>query len=444
MAFILLYVWVLLWGWKAPLHFVTRTLSGIVAATMVGGVGGLTVCSAFVVFAVYLCVLFLLTALSFLVFLPMRGIHHLWLLWRRITYQCPHLGCPSTANPLYVCECGHVYDDLRPSFYGIFHHTCRHADGDVKLPTMDFLGRNKLTRLCRGCQRELRSTDLGELEVRPIAVVGGPSAGKSVFVCQAIDQLASRLGAIAGNQVKLDSHNGSHPISAGIRGLKQGRLPAKTAGADVEAYGLALRLRRPKELRTLLYLFDAPGELFGTVQQLSRMHGLQHLHSLILLVDPFALDALRGHAQQHAADVKPSSLSFRDLVPNVISVMRHMKRESRSGRWEVPVAVVVAKADSLPLRDLPFLANLAPAEGGENAEAKHLGCREALVKLGEGGAVRLLEQHFSNVRYFACTALGRSATSGGNEAFIGRGVVEPFYWLSGLNGNAPHKTGDKQ
>lgn len=439
MGFILLYVWVLLWGWKAPIHLVAKSVTGITATASVGVLGGLAVCLIFTVFGGYMLGLLLLTALSFLVFLPMRGIHHLWLLWRRITYQCPDFACPSKANPIYVCDCGAVYNDLMPSFYGIFYHTCRHADRDVKLPTMDFMGRNKLTRLCRGCKRQLKSTDVGELEVRPIAVVGGPSAGKSVFLCQAIDQLAGRLGTIAGNKVKLDSQNGSHPITIGINGLKKGRLPAKTAGADVEAYGLALRLQQPKSLRTLLYLFDAPGEMFSTVQRLSHMHGLQNLHSVILLVDPFALDSLRNHAQQQAAALKPSSLSFRDLVPNVISVMRQMKRESRSGRWDIPVAVVVAKADSLPMGDFPFLTNLAPVDGRQTAEANHLGCRDALTKLGEGGAVRLLEQHFSNVRYFACSALGRSPASGGNQAFVGRGVVEPFHWLLGLNGSAPAK-----
>ena len=104
--------------------------------------------SATLVFSVYFGVLLALTAGSLLLFLPLRGAQEAWLLYRRVTYRCPYDKCGWRGLPIHVCPCGERYPDLLPSFYGIFHHTCRHEDGTKqKLPTLDMLGRNRLQRL---------------------------------------------------------------------------------------------------------------------------------------------------------------------------------------------------------------------------------------------------------------------------------------------------------
>src|SRR6185436_3833946 len=146
------------------------------------------------VFAVYFLALLALTAASLLVFLPLRGSQEAWLLLRRVTYRYPYEDCAWRGLPIHVCACGERYPDLLPSFYGIFHHTCRHQDGkSEKLPTLDLLGRNRLTRLCGGCKRPLIHSSLGELPEWPVAVVGGAGAGKTVFLLQATRQLGERL-----------------------------------------------------------------------------------------------------------------------------------------------------------------------------------------------------------------------------------------------------------
>jgi hypothetical protein len=242
---ILVYVWILLASWKAPVHFAARTLSAATATSFMLGLVVLATLTACLLFGTYLAGLFLLTALSFLVFVPMRFAHWLWLMKRKITYRCPYDDCGHTGLPIHICECGIAYPDLYPSFYSIYYHTCRHKDKDVKLPTMDFLGRNRLPRLCPNteCKRPLLFTSLGELNATPIAVVGGPSAGKSAFLLQAICQLIGRLDKVSGNRVFIDSPEQRSRIQDGWKGLDEGREPAKTAGDVVQAFGLAMRLR---------------------------------------------------------------------------------------------------------------------------------------------------------------------------------------------------------
>jgi hypothetical protein len=60
-------------------------------------------------------------------------------------------------------------------------------------------------------------------------------------------------------------------------------------------------------------------------------------------------------------------------------------------------------------------------------------CRKALDALGAGNVVRGLEQYFTSVRYFACSALGRIPDPKNRAPFQPAGVIEPFLWLLRLS-----------
>lgn len=433
-------VGIVMWGWKAPLHLVARAAAGATAVGFVTAVASVAFAGAALVFSAYLLVLFGLTASSFIVFIPLRAAQELWLVYRRIAYHCPNDDCTYTGLPIHVCECGTRYRDLLPSFYGLFHHTCQHGDGAAKLPTLDILGRGRLPRLCGRCERPLIHSSLGELEVKPILVVGGPAAGKTVFIRQALAELREQLGGAPGNVVRIDSEGQDRALTKDLERLRRGQVLAKTAGETVSALGLALRLSSPKKLRCLLHVFDSPGEHFASVQRFGRKQVLQHTAGIVLLVDPFALPALRDYSEQLGRQVSPSSMSFQEVAAVLISGVEQLRALGRSEHCDVPVAVVLSKADALPVSDLPFLAELCPDRGGGADDGRHQRCRDALLKLGEGNALRALEHKFSRVRYFACTALGRSPAAGNDLPFKPAGVLEPFTWLLGLEQPIPVPT----
>ncbi len=434
------YVSVLMWGWKAPVHFAARLTSAACAAGAVALliVGAVTFAS--VVFTAYLIVLFLLTALSFIVFVPMRALHWLWLLWRRITYECPYDNCSYQGLPVHICGCGKEYDDLRPSFYGIFHHVCDHGNEKVKLPTMDFLGRSRLLRRCAHCGSYLIHSSIGELSERPVFMAGGPSAGKSAFLFQAMHQLSERLNALPGSRVCIDSEEQGRLINDELTRLGRGEVPAKTiVGGNVHAYGLAVRLREPRRLRCLLYLFDPPGEDFTSMRRLGSKRVMQHLGGIVLLVDPFCTPKLAEHARHVGREMKVSNVPLGDVVGELMGAARQWLLSGSSQKSQVPLAIVLAKADALPEDDCPFLANLCPTNGSADPDADSDRCREALIQLGEGHSLRVLEQRFTNVRYFACSALGRTPTPGDTTPFRAAGVTEPLLWMLGLNGSSGRK-----
>ncbi|MCD4786511.1 MAG: hypothetical protein K8T10_22010 [Candidatus Eremiobacteraeota bacterium] len=427
---IAVYVWVLMSAWKAPIHFIARLVSGISAAAVVLLLSIAAIAIALVVFSVYLFVLFVLTVLSFLVFIPMRVGQEIWLLSRHITYECPHDDCQECGLPIHVCSCGQQYDDLLPSFYGIFHHICRHSDGDVKLPTMDFLGRNKLIRRCRNCKRELIHSSLGDLPPWSIVVIGGTSTGKTVYLRQTVRQMLKRPGPLRGGKVCIDSNKQKSEIENDLEKLDKGQVVEKTAGGVREALGVAVRL--PKK-GYLLQLYDEPGEFYAKMEQFGRMQALQKVKGIILIIDPFSLSMLSRHADQLGPRLKPSQDLLSDIISNTINNIRIMCGTGGDGKFGIPIAVVLNKADAFPTQDFPFLAKLYRVNGSPGGKELSENCRSALNNLGEGNSIRSLEQNFSKIRYFACTSLGRIPDLRKTEPFKAAGVVEPLLWLMGLD-----------
>ena len=426
---------IVLWGWKAPLHFATRLLAGVSASGSILVLSVVAIALALAVFSSYLLLLFALTAFSFVIFLPMRAGQELSLLYRRIAYRCPYDDCSGQGLPIHICSCGQQYTDLLPSFYGIFYHTCRHGTQEVKLPTMDFLGRNKLPRLCGTCKRPLILSSIGELSERPIVVVGGPSAGKTIFLRQATRQLRKHLSTLPSARVHIDSEEQEHALTQDLMQLDQGQVIAKTAGNIMQAFGLAVRIPK-KRVNSLLYLYDAPGEHFLTMERFGQKQVLRHLAGIILLVDPFSLPGLSDHAHRLAASLQPSEIPFYNIVSVLINGVNQMLVRRPVDKCDVPLAVVISKADALPWKDLPFLANLGPDHPIDLDNSLYsTRCREALEKLGEGRSIRALEQKFSNMQYFACSALGRMPNGKNTAPFQPLGVAEPFLWLLRISTN---------
>ena len=433
------YGWAVAWGWKAPVHVAARAVSATVASSVIGAVALSVLAAACVAFACYLAVLVALTSLSCVVFLPMLMAHWSWRLYHRITYQCPYDDCGCKGiPPIHVCSCGHHYDDLKPSFYGIFYHKCRHNDGYEKLPTLDLLGRKKLTRLCGRCKRPLLHSSFGELSERPIAIIGGPSVGKTVFMHQGIEHVMNRLRTFPRARVAFDSAEQEKLHCDTMRLLNVGQVVAKTGGDYMTALGLAVRI--PKRLRTLLYFYDAPGEDFLTIERFGRKQSMQHVAGLVLMVDPFSLSALVGQGWRFGGGLNPSQGRLQDVVPRLVQVVHAMLIKRTSDKCKVPLAVVLSKADALPTQQYPYLAGLCPQNGDPLDPAHHARCRDALVRLGEEQAVRKLEQTFETVRYYAASSLGRIPQPRDNSPFKPAGVVEPFMWLLGLGGSPSEPT----
>jgi len=427
------YISLLMWGWKTPVHVAARGASGASAAGVVLCLGTVAGATAGVVFLAYLLGLLLLTGLSLVLFVPLRVGQELYLLGRRITYQCPYDDCPTKGRrlPIHVCSCGAEYSDLKPSFYGVLDHTCNHGSKSVKLPTTDFCGRNRLKRLCSGCKRPLIHSSIGDAPLYSIQLVGPSSAGKTVFLRQSVRRLCDFFRSLPGGKAHIDAVEQDRMVREDLKLLDSGQVPDKTGGDVMEALGVAVRM--PKRGKLLLHLYDAPGEHYETVEQFARKQVVQRVDGIVLLVDPFSLPRLAAHPSRMIKGLMPAGIEMQTTVSNLIRLLEMMRERDSTGKFSIPVAVVLSKADALPTDDLPFLNNLYAFDGEtQDPELLNARCRAALVGLGGANAVNALEQHVSKVRYFACSALGRTPDIRERKPFRPTGVAEPYLWMLGL------------
>lgn len=356
----------------------------------------------------------LLVPLVFLAF-----VNRMWLLWRRIFYTCPNRECSYRGLPIHVCPtCGKSHNKLWPNIYGLLYHYC---DCGTKLTTLDLLGRKRLTRLCAACKIQL-TDKIGELPEKLVALVGGPSVGKTNFLLMSTQRLLNgkrNLTGKTGNngmKAELIVPAQIQELTRGIENLEKGIPPGKTQRAHTMAYLLRMACQSQK---SLLYYYDAAGEEYSTINRAGRHENIKHLDGLILLVDPFSLEGLNNRVREEEAGLRASQTPWGDVVTSTIATLRCMP--SRKRHQSIPLAVVITKADAQSVQEM--LGDIKKRLPGSEQ------CEKALVRWGARNSVELLRQHFDTLRFFACSALGRSPGSDNGKPFMDYGIMEPLQWI---------------
>lgn len=339
---------------------------------------------------------------------------------RRASYECPvdHKRFPL---PVYVCPgCGAEHERLVPGRWGIFKRECR--CGDVALPTMVLNGRQRVPQQCPDDGHPISGL-VGFAEMVRIALVAGPSAGKSALLAGMLYELdrAAKDGRLALDVVDASRRD----FQTALADFAGGRLPAKTATGTRPA--LVAEIQGGGRSR-VLSLYDVAGESYAGDDAIRHLRFLEAPGGLVLLVDPLSLD-------QFAADRQEDISRLRDrLRPSTVRPIRVLEAtlgglaEAGVPPAKVPVAVVIGKTDALGIGD--EIAALAD-EHGEDAPRSWLEAR------GGGNFVRAVEAAFPRVRWFAATALGRVPDPSDHRAFNPAGTAAPVLWLLKEQGVTP-------
>lgn len=338
---------------------------------------------------------------------------------RRTAYECPqdHERFPL---PVYVCpHCSAEHRSLVPGRWGIFRREC--SCESVALPTTVLGGRQRVPQRCPSGHP--MSGLIGFAETLRIALVAGPSAGKTTYLAGAMlefEEMASekRLAVDV-----LDESSAAY--SEVVGGLRQGRLPQKTQISGNPA--LVTEIQGDDRSR-VLYAYDVAGENYQAADQVRNLRFLEVPSGLILLVDPLSIPRV---AEEHAAELSEA----RDAVrPSPEEPMRVLERtlaalvEGGANPKDVPIAVAIGKTDAFGIG-----AEIEKLRGTAGDAAP----RAWLDANGAGNFVRAVEGEFKDVRWFACSALGRVPDAGDKSAFEPRGATEPLLWLLARRGVVP-------
>ncbi|MCX5884405.1 MAG: hypothetical protein NT096_00580 [Proteobacteria bacterium] len=258
------------------------------------------------------------------------------------------------------------------------------------------------------------------MPVTVVGIAGGTSVGKTTMMLMATAELiASSRDKQAGIVAEIDTAEQRILFDRERRRLESGVTVAPTSGSVPDAFILRVKYQK---CRSLLYLYDAPGEEFSHIDTFSQHQWLQRADGLMLLVDPASLP---GFIKQVGCipdpEVQASKTPLTDVVNSCIVASEKMIGMQSGEGSSVPLAVVITKADLEAVKQR--VGNFSV--GINNGDL----CRHALCEWGAGSAMQTVEKRFSNIKYFACSALGRTPSKKNTAPFSAYGVLDPLLWI---------------
>jgi len=408
-----------------PMWFITWPLT-----VTLFGVFGVAAVAAGVMFGVFGIIHLLIVGIActaaYVVALYLRSIEWVSMIWRRINYVCPHSECYKPISlPVYICpNCGELHRRLVPGSYGIFRRRCKCDSG--RLPTLALLGRRKLEAQCPHCSRPL-SKEIGTATNIHVPLVGGASAGKTNYLIATVIAIDAD-SKVHQRQISFPEDRDQRVFDVNKALFEQGRPVAKTK--DLSPDSFLMRLVEPSGRSSLLYIYDAAGELYADSADVRRLQKyFEYVDGVLFLIDPFSIGQVRTDYAKRivevADDLRPSNELPQDVYDRMITTWRDFSKSKRGIR-KTPFAVVITKTDAF---------DLSTSIGSESSSI-----RQWLMRSGEGNLVRSIEKDFDTVHYFASSALGHLPTE--QNAFAPRGVLAPAQWL--LNHRAVKVIGEAE
>lgn len=342
----------------------------------------------------------------------------------RIRCHCP--ACYKTmAIPTYLCPtCQAKHTHLQPGLSGVFFHRCLSCA--TALPTLDWIGRKRLARVCPSCHCVLGRYFGTGPEIH-IALVGGSGAVKTSYLLTALEALRQqRPDGIKGT---LTDTTQEQLLTKELRRLRAGQSPAGAASPVPRAWTLKMQLPR-RLLPRLLSLYDPAEEAFTSSTNASRQEYYTFTDGMLFLIDLLALLPSQG-IYQAANNSKRAPLVCMEIMHVYERMMQafetlaglHPKR-----RYPQPVAVVVTGLQSKTHGSghpgtQESLANLSGPASSHTL-------RELLCSSGLDTFVRDLESHFASVQYFSCAV--PESLHEQEDLQVAERLLRPLLWLCRL------------
>jgi hypothetical protein len=350
--------------------------------------------------SIYVPILLLLGLITMSFLLLLATLDRCNSFFRRLNgFACYCPGCYlQTYSPRLLCpDCNTACSHLRPDLHGILFHHCESCN--KHLPTVDWLGRKKLERICPRCLFPLPLAT-GTTVTSHIALVGGISSGKTTCLVTSLHTLLTIRGR---NADFLDCKQ-RQDFELSLKQLAQGEALPDTI--DTKPSTIMLSLRSPREL---LYLYDPAGKDFAMSGGAYQHKYYQHCKGLFFIIDPFSIRAFYHHHQarieQDLPEQRPAEPEVGHLYTRMMSTLEVCTGLRPDQSSHQSLAVVVSRANYSCLEEEIGESTIRAfiqrqASPCSEANARHLLVRQFLCRYHLEHMVRDLEMHFSSVRYF--------------------------------------------
>lgn len=287
------------------------------------------------------------------------------------SYQCP--------NP----NCGVIHRDISPGPLGLRHRRCACGTG---FPTTVRAAASKLQAVCPYCQESVAAGSATRRTIQ-LPTIGAISAGKTRFLAATATSLTNGLADRGGKFTPLNSEAASF-LQLSHNLMASGQSTAKTMRTDFpEALPFAIEVGSRK---LELHFIDAAGESFQSMDSTQSLGYIDTADVLLFILDPLGLPGIYDEAQR-AGLPKRLDIATADQEDAYASAIDRLRAENVNLKQR-RLGLVITKLD--------LLLNLPSGKGitvGDPA-----GIRQWLVKIGQDGLVRRLEDDFGeSIAYFA-------------------------------------------
>ncbi len=377
---------------------------------------------------------------------------------KKISYRCP--ACKHEYDlPVYICpQCGIKHIRLKPGRYGIFKRRC--VCGTVLPVTMSSKGiykreetvmvsysgspvqRNFEERItlkdieshCPKCNAEHNA---GMSHPISIALIGGASAGKTTFKAAFLHDFIGEetikynidyefpSESLEKEYNECNSYFSGRPIGATNRGFD----------FDITTFSFFLKNKKFDTDR-MIHLYDMPGEVFqsGEAKEGWNLHTFND--GAVFLLDPYTLSNVRT---QNESEIKgsimgTSVMKMDDLIASLIDTLRQVKTKTRKGKFTIPIALTINKADTAILKKqigdeaVKTLMSEEPEIFKDYFVTMDYVCRCFLAKNEGEGFMTTLDLNFETVHFFSSSPMG-FVPKAANVRFRPINVLPIMQWM---------------
>lgn len=362
-----------------------------------------------------------------------------------IQFRCLNPGCTkrepdeiyANARGLPSTLMGHIIAAKKRSFGVGVPHTVECED----------CKKESRTRLCPKCHFEL-SHDVGQIEQKILAIIGGSNTGKSHYIATLINRLQHEVGTNFNFSVSMIGDNTRErwnrdfytPLFENKLVLQATRT--STADSTVKTpLMFRLTMQNGNRRRALnISFFDTAGEDMSSLKVDALSVEARYIckaDGLIVLLDPLQIESIRQKLQMKATDFPLRDAMARPefIVERLRELYESYYRLSGTKKIPIPVAFTFSKIDRLwPIVD-PDSALHRP--GDHFGMLDLLDVQSVSTEIGNyvqawisSGFYNEIQFKFAKFRFFGVSSLGAEPDANKRLSSVNSLRIEdPFLWL---------------
>jgi len=364
---------------------------------------------------------------------------------QEIRFRCLKPGCPGRAlDPVFAQARGYTVVEMGRVLVPNKRVLGLGLTTDVECDTCHTISR---TRLCPICHFEL-SHDVGRIDQRIIAIIGGRNTGKTHYIASLITRLKQEVGKNFEITVRM---LGDHTQERWDRDFYTPLFVRKTVLQPTRPAEIDSAVKSPLIFRLTfdngattrainISFFDSAGEDMTSLNTMSIQNRyICFADGIIFLLDPLQIAKIRQRQELHSAAVNVPPQDPKASPENIVGRLRDLfEREYNlraAQKIKVPVAFTLSKIDALKPILEPGSELLRHSEHFgrldlDDIQSVSTEIANYLSEWIDPNFLGIVDKGFANYRYFGVSSLGEPPDVSNHLLTISPLRVEdPFLWI---------------